>query len=170
MPSFAPGRADQIKQLLLQFDSDDEEVLPSPSSASATPTGAAAAGGGGLGGSTGERSSSRSGGAIARGRREQQLQQQQNREKPKSRDEQVKDLFRFLKAAFGRKLPAFDDEHPDPGCRWEVAEWQQMVNPVFDERLLRDQHLSVRCASCLCVCEFVLRCVCVSGGVCICKA
>jgi len=51
---------------------------------------------------------------------------------PKQRtEERIDTLLRFIRGVHGGSFPSFDDDHPDPGCAYEVLCYSRVLDPVF---------------------------------------
>jgi hypothetical protein len=62
--------------------------------------------------------------------------------------ERIDKRLLFLKRMHGGALPAFDDQHPDPGCAFEARSYRQILDPVFVPKAHEKLNVSPRsCAA-----------------------
>lgn len=112
-----PAGPEQIRQLLLDFGSDDE--VYADESAAASPTQPRAVG-------TNSSSSVANSNSSSRGRAAAQ-----SKAAPSRRSRDVDARMLFLKRVHGGTFPAFDDSKPDPGCAYELAHYRRVADPTY---------------------------------------
>jgi hypothetical protein len=110
-----PVGPEQIKQLLLNYGSDDEYHSDEPAAASPTQLRASPI--------NSSSSANNSSSSSSRGRTAAQ-----SKASPSKRARDVDARMLFLKRVHGGTFPAFDDSKPDPGCAFELAHYRHVAN------------------------------------------
>lgn len=122
---FAAGRTEQIRQLLAAFDSDDEAHGDPPQVQSTADGGSSSVAPHGASSSRSSSSSTikgkRGGTPHARGAAAAAGASKTSPSAEKSHTELAETRWQFLKRVQGGSYPTFDDDHPDPGCEYEVG-------------------------------------------------